>query len=348
MRVRFIAITDNIDSNKGPYDMILPVKNIFNSQYAKDISRKIKSAFDTKRRQGQFIGAFCSYGYEKDPQDHNHLIIDEAAAVIVRKIFNMYEQGLGKDAIARKLNDERIPCPSEYKRLIGENYRNGLKCESTKYWTYSTVGRILSNRIYAGDMVQGKYARNSMHGKAHKQDEGAWIVAPGTHDAIISAAQWSRVQQLLEARSKIMDFSTDSPLSGFVKCGECGHGMVRHGKGDKAYYNCGTYDRYGPKVCAKHRINKAELEKVLLDDLNNVILAVENIKALAVPASFARTVQNGELSRLASALERIEKLRKGVYEDFKEGILSKEEYLSYRADYGEKENKLRTQLTIEL
>lgn len=343
-KVRFIAINDGIDSNNGSYDMMLPVKNIFNAQYAKDISRKIKSSFDTKRRQGQFIGAFCSYGYAKDPSDHNHLIIDESAAAVVRRIFNMFEQGKGKDAIARILNSENIPCPSEYKRLLGENYKNGLKSEGTTYWTYSTVGRILSNKMYIGDMVQGKYRRVDMHGRAHKQDEDAWIISEDTHDAIIEDAQWARVQQLLFTRTRNIDFSTSNPLSGFIKCGDCGRGMVHRGKGDKAYYNCGTYDRYGPSICSKHRISSTQLERVILDDINQVLSAIESLSSLSIPETALKVKRHKEKEKLNTAIERISRLRQGIYEDYKEGLLSKEDFLAYRIDYETKEKQLRAQL----
>lgn len=119
--VRFIAITDNIDSARGAYDMMMPLKNLFNTQYARDISQKVKSSLHAKQQRGEFIGAFASYGYCKDPQNHNRLVIDPPAAEVVRRIFALFENGMGKIRIAKQLNEEGIPCPSEYKRLTGEN-----------------------------------------------------------------------------------------------------------------------------------------------------------------------------------------------------------------------------------
>lgn len=126
--VRFIAVTDGIDSERG-YDMLLPVKNVFNEQYARDISKKVRSAIQSKQRGGKFIGAFAPYGYRKDPDDHNRLVIDPCAAAVVRRIFTLFEGGMGKQSIARQLNGEGLPCPSEYKRLNGERYRNGQKLD---------------------------------------------------------------------------------------------------------------------------------------------------------------------------------------------------------------------------
>ena len=123
--VRFISLADGIDSRKQEYDMLLPIKNIFNEQYARDISRKIHAVVRTKQKAGEFIGAFACYGYRKSPSDKNRLVVDERAAEVVRMIFRLFLEGKGKNTIARMLNARGIPCPSEYKRLNGERYRNG-------------------------------------------------------------------------------------------------------------------------------------------------------------------------------------------------------------------------------
>lgn len=110
--VRFIAVNDHVDSEQGRYDMLLPMKNIFNTQYARDISDKVRSAIQSKQRRGEFVGAFASYGYQKDPANHNHLIPDPPAAQVVQRIFDLFEQGHGKVKIAKLLNAEGIPSPS--------------------------------------------------------------------------------------------------------------------------------------------------------------------------------------------------------------------------------------------
>ena len=123
--VRFISVIDQIDSIRKAYDLLLPIKNIFNEQYARDISEKIQATMRQKQRAGEFIGAFASYGYRKSPSDKNRLLIDPYAAGIVRRIFQMFLQGKGKQTIARTLNREGILCPAEYKAVSGQNYRNG-------------------------------------------------------------------------------------------------------------------------------------------------------------------------------------------------------------------------------
>ena len=195
--VRFIAITDNIDSMKQAYDMLLPIKNIFNEQYARDISKKVHSAMQAKQKAGEFIGAFASYGYRKSPVDKNKLVVDEYAAGIVRRIFQLYVSGYGKIRIAGILNDEGIVCPSEYKKLNGENYRNSNRLNQTSYWTYSTINKILQNEMYCGNMVQHRTCQQ-MHRKTRLQDKEDWIVIQGTHEAIIDGETWNTAQKLLK------------------------------------------------------------------------------------------------------------------------------------------------------
>ena len=178
--VRFIAINDHVDSGHGKYDILLPMKNIFNTQYARDISDKVRSAIHTKQQRGEFVGAFASYGYRKDPNRRGHLCIDPAAAQVVRRIFALFEAGAGKVRIAKLLNEEKIPSPSEYKRILGERYTNGRRLQNTTYWTYATIHRILQNRMYLGSMEQGRYIRPTLHGKAKSggRRNGWWWKTP--------------------------------------------------------------------------------------------------------------------------------------------------------------------------
>lgn len=178
--VRFIAVTDNIDSARGAYDMMMPLKNLFNTQYARDISQKVKSALRAKQQRGEFIGAFASYGYCKDPRNRNRLVIDPPAAEVVRRIFALFENGTGKLRIARQLNEEGIPCPSEYKRLTGEKYRNNHRLAATTYWTYATIHRILQTRCTSGIWSRGGTTAFRCTGKpgGRSVPYGRWCPAP--------------------------------------------------------------------------------------------------------------------------------------------------------------------------
>lgn len=344
--VRFIAITDNVDSMKQAYDMLLPIKNIFNEQYARDISKKVHSAMRTKQKAGEFIGAFASYGYRKNPADKNKLVVDEYAAGVVRRIFRLYISGCGKIRIAGILNEEGIVCPSEYKRLNGENYRNCNRLSKTAYWTYSTINNILRNEMYCGNMVQHRTCRR-MHGKARPQDEEDWIIIKGTHEAIIDEETWNTTQKLLKRRTRELDLNSNmSIFAGFLKCGDCGRAlckknMVSHGK-KYVRYQCGTYVRSGREFCTPHGINHEVLEAIVLDDLRVIIQNVSDLKALVeAQKSEILTVKKvgaDEKQKIETELQKLKKMKKAVYEDYREELITKEEYISYRQDYQQKED----------
>lgn len=346
--VRFIAINDHVDSQQGKYDMILPIKNLFNTQYARDISEKVRSSIQTKQKRGDFVGAFASYGYRKDPQNHNRLLIDSPAAQVVQRIFQLFEQGAGKISIAKQLNQEGIPSPSTYKKMLGERYHNGRRINQTTYWTYATIHRILQNQMYVGNMEQGRTFRATMHGKARQQNKEQWVVVTGTHEAIISPEQWNRVQQLLHKRTRKLDFSQNqSPFAGFLRCGDCGRAMVKtNAGGGRIYYSCGSYKRYGPQVCTKHSISHAVLEEIVCKDLNQIIAAVHDLKVLEEQTrETAKPVSSGHKEKLTIALERLKRLKKEAYEDYKDGLLEREEYRSYQHDYQQQIQGLERQLS---
>lgn len=344
--IRFISITDNIDSAKQAYDMLLPIKNIFNEQYSRDISRKIHAAIKTKQKSGDFIGSFCSYGYKKSPTNKNKLIIDEYAASVVRRIFELYIQGVGKQGIAKMLNDEHILCPAEYKKVMGEHYVNSNRLESTTYWSYSTINKILQSEVYIGNLVQGT-KQQSMRGCQKRVPKNEWIIVENTHPAIIEKEVWEHVQSLLNKRTRKLDLTTNmSIFAGFLKCGDCGRAMTKNWHtrkdGTKVYrFLCGTYKRNGKAFCTLHSISMNVLEQIILDDLKTIIKSVDDLREFVskqdTEIAKKKNFTEKEIHRLKVELERVKKLKKEVYEDYKEELLSKEDYMAYRKDYEEKE-----------
>lgn len=198
--IRFIAVADQIDSLERAYNLFLPLKNILNEQYARDISEKVHVTMRTKQRMGQFIGAFAAYGYRKDPEDKNHLLIDEEAAPVVRRIFMEYAEGISIREIAERLNREKIPSPSAYKMQNGQKFQNGKNISAEQPWTYSGVCRILHSELYTGAMVQGK-KEQYMHLRQRQRRPEEWIVVKGTHEALISPDLWKMVQSKLLERA---------------------------------------------------------------------------------------------------------------------------------------------------
>ena len=351
--VRFISVTDGIDSMKQAYDMLLPIKNIFNEQYARDISNKIQATVKSKQKAGEFIGAFTSYGYKKSPVDRNKLVIDDYAASVVRRIFSLYIQGYGKQKIAKLLNEEGVLCPAEYKKVNGENYKNCNRLESTTYWSYSTINSILHKEMYVGNMVQGtKHQR--MRSKQKKMPKEEWIVVENTHEPIIDKATWEKAQALLQKRTRELDLETNKNIfAGFVKCGDCGRAMAknmwRRADGSKTYsLYCGTYKRNGKQYCTPHTLPMAVLEDIVLGDLKAIVDNVDNLKELVQSQSFTaskvKRIADTELSKIKAELERVKRLKKSIYEDYREELISKEEFLSYREDYLKKEELYSKQI----
>ena len=351
--VRFISVTDSIDSMKQAYDMLLPIKNIFNEQYARDISKKIQATVKSKQKAGEFIGAFTSYGYKKSPVNKNKLVIDDYAADVVRRIFSLYIQGYGKQRIAKLLNAEGILCPAEYKKVNGENYKNCNRLESTTYWSYSTINSILHREMYVGNMVQGtKHQR--MRSKQKKMPKEDWIIVENTHEPIIDKETWEKAQSLLKKRTRELDLETNKNIfAGFVKCGDCGRAMTknmwRRADGSKTYsLYCGTYKRNGKQYCTPHTLPMAVLEDIVLGDLKAIVDSVDNLKELVQSQSFTASkvnrIADTELGKIKAELERVKRLKKSIYEDYREELISKEEFLSYREDYLKKEELYSKQI----
>lgn len=351
--VRFISVTDSIDSMKQAYDMLLPIKNIFNEQYARDISKKIQATVKSKQKAGEFIGAFTSYGYKKSPVNKNKLVIDDYAADVVRRIFSLYIQGYGKQRIAKLLNAEGILCPAEYKKVNGENYKNCNRLESTTYWSYSTINSILHREMYVGNMVQGtKHQR--MRSKQKKMPKEDWIIVENTHEPIIDKETWEKAQSLLKKRTRELALETNKNIfAGFVKCGDCGRAMAKNmwkrADGSKTYsLYCGTYKRNGKQYCTPHTLPMAVLEDIVLGDLKAIVDSVDNLKELVQSQSFTaskvKRIADTELSKIKAELERVKRLKKSIYEDYREELISKEEFLSYREDYLKKEELYSKQI----
>lgn len=346
--VRFIAINDGVDSASGPYDMLLPLKNVFNTQYARDISGKVRSAFKAKQKRGEFCGAFACYGYLKDPCNKNRLVIDPVAAEVVRRIFRMTADGLGQVAISKALNSDGIPCPSVYKRMMGMKYANSMRLESTYYWTYSTVHKILRNEMYIGNMVSNRTVRPTMHGKSKPAAKSDWIIVPGTHEPIISRELWDTVQAVIAQNTRPYNFNGNIALfAGFLRCGDCGRTMSKTTWKGRTTYSCGSYHRYGSTACTSHFTKEEDLAAIVLRDLNRIIAKVSDLKALADQSETrAPAAERGDVrrKRLEAALERIRRLKKDAYEDYRDKLLSREEFVRYKKDYDAQEASLTRQL----
>lgn len=338
--IRYISVTENIDSLEEQNNILMPILNIINQQYTQDISRKVKTSIKVKQKDGQFIGAFASYGYRKNPIDKNKLEIDDYAADIVRRIYRMYADGTGKIRIANILNEEGILCPSEYKKKCGLNYKNSNKMDRTNYWTYSTVNKMLKNQMYIGDLVQGKTCRRLVKGKANYLPEEDWIIVRDSHPAIIDEILWNRVQKTLQRDTRNINFNSNiSIFAGFLRCADCGRAMAKNISSGRTHYVCATYKNYGKGKCTSHRINQAELEKIILHDLNLIILSVKDLKDI-VDKQEAKQINKltieKRIAEYDTQLLKVLNNKKAAYEDYREELISKSEYIVYKDECDEK------------
>ncbi len=348
--VRFIAVSDGIDSREQAYDLLLPIKNIFNEQYARDISQKIQATIRTKQKAGEFIGAFPSYGYKKSPEDKNRLIIDPGSASVVKRIFSLYLEGKRKQEIADLLNQEGILCPSAYKAAQGMRYANPRSSGQSR-WSVSAVDCILHKEMYAGNMVQGT-RHQKMRGKQERIRQDQWIVVEHTHEPVIDKQTWLKVQRLLKKRTRISGPGRQvNAFAGFLICGDCGGPMVRNtwkrrdGSLACVFY-CGNYRRYGRKFCSAHSLPEEVLQQALEEELQSLIRAEGDARLLEQELLRSEDKTEMEKARLelGKELRRLQFLQKAAYEDYRSGLLSREEFLSYREDFRKKEESCRLQL----
>nr|WP_312579622.1 recombinase family protein [Sedimentibacter sp.] len=278
--VRYVAINDGYDS-ESKYNDIVPFKNVINEMYARDTSKKIRSAFETKMKEGNFIGNFAPYGYKKDPLNKNHLIVDEEAASIVKKMFQMAEMGHKPVDIARYLNENNIMTPAMY-RCSTRPHLNVDSYSKRKEWIPVTVSKMLKNIVYLGHTAQGKTNKVSFKSNITisnpKED---WIIVKNTHEPIISQETYDIVRQRSIARTNKRKSNFQNVFSGIAKCADCGRNMSTTGtrkKGAVANLVCGGYKLYGSKECSNHFIDYETLYDIVLHELQKQICLTEEEK----------------------------------------------------------------------
>ena len=347
--IRFISINDNYDSYniENNYNILIPIKNIFNEYYSKDISNKIKSAFKSKQNEGLFVGSFSCYGYKKDNNNKHKLIIDKYPAQIVKRIFEMYMNGFGKISIAKILNKEGVLCPSEYKKQQGLKYKNSNRINNTYYWTYSTINSILKNEMYIGNMVQGK-TRRKLKGKSELLNKNCWIKIKNTHTPIIDEKTWYIVQNLLSNKSKQLNFNNNVNIfAGLIVCADCGRSMIKTKISNNLFFTCGSYKRYGVKICTSHIIKYNFLLDIVLKDLNVALKSIKNLKLFVDDILnneiYCKEYYQSEIENLIFSIKKIDKLKSELYFDFKENLINKDDYLYIKNDYERKKNKYQNQ-----
>lgn len=345
--VRFISLFHQpLDSYKEPQNMrsiAVPIQGVLNENHCAETSDKVREVFDMKRRNGEFIGAFASYGWLKDPHDKNALILDEEAAAVVRSMGEMLLDGMSINAIVRYLNDHGIPCPSVYKReKLGFKYQNPNLDPSRKaLWSAQSVKRILTDRMYCGDLVQGRYRIKSY--KVHVQEkvpEDEWYIVENAIPAIFDRDTFDKIQRVLHRDTRTGPQQTHLYLfSGFLRCADCGKAMTRSKVGGTVYYYCRTYKDQSKTACTKHTMRHNRLEAAVLYAIQQqVYLAVDYSKTIE-QINKAPLVKS-QSKKLTDAIEqkerelaKIARYKQAIYQDWKDGEITHTDYRHMKEDY---------------
>lgn len=345
--IRFIAINDHYDNAQpgaADNELVLPFKNLMNDSYCRDISIKVRSNLEAKRRSGQFVGTRVVFGYMRSPDNKNQLVIDPEAASVVQEIFKWKVEGLSPAQIADQLNTANVPSPIEYKKAKGSKQRTCFQTKQVALWSAVAIYRILKNEIYTGTLVQGKTTSpNHKVKKTVAKPSNEWSRTENAHDPIIAPSQFDLVQRLMQddTRSPVGAKGVH-PFSGKIFCADCGSPMVRRatrtGGHEYAYFICGG-NKNDKKSCSSHSIKESVVyDTVLAVVQGHIAAAMDMADALTQIDNLAW--ENRELEKINAKIafqeeiiDKNRRLKTGAYEDFKSDFISRDEYKIYTARF---------------
>lgn len=325
--VRFVAVVDNEDTARRGNKKARQISGLINEWYLEDLSENVRAVLDLKRRSGQYIGSFAPYGYRKDPDNHNRLLIDPAAAQTVQEIFRLFLSGSGKQRIAQQLNAAGVLCPSRY-RLEQEHPGQD---RSETVWSATAVGRILKSAVYTGDLVQGTRRKLS-----YKSDRllpvpaSQWIVCHGTHQPIVSQETFQAAQKLLDARTRSAGTGEPHLLAGRVRCLGCGGPLVKSSAGSgssrRDYLRCKRHTQ-DKTSCSRHSVRLDQLEREIAERIHAQLIRHLSAAELAgLCRSTPAPLSASELPRLRAALARCERALHTLYFDRVDGLIDREQF----------------------
>ena len=356
--VRFIAIYDQVDSEKNPDDDITPFKNILNEMYAKDCSKKIKAVFKAKGNSGKHLASVPPLGYKKDPENKEKWIIDEKGAETVREIFKLCVQGFGPTQIARILTERGIDTSAVYL------HKNGLPTalklnERSNIWSPTSISHILADVSYLGHTVNFKFNKKSYKSSRRiptkKED---WIIFEDTQEAIVDKQTFETVQKIRQAKRRPTDMGEMSPLSGLVYCADCGKKMYLcrcSTTKQKEFFNCSSYRKQLKKTCTSHHITVEALAVLIQDDLRRTIYFAQQQREMFLQTlrknAATRTEKelkeySKEIKTSEERIERLDKIIESLYEDKVEGKISEERYLKMSDTYETEQAELKERVKM--
>ncbi len=350
MRVRLIAVTDNYDSQsswKTSDSIMVPMRNLLNDAYCRDISVKIKSQLAVKRKRGDFVGSFAAYGYQKDPANHTKLIVDELAAENVQSIFRWKVAGMSNQGIADRLNAEKVPSPAARKLQSGAKLSLHFRKSDEPPWSAKAVDRILHNEVYTGKLVQGKTRRLDYRSKKKMSvPMRDWTIVDNTHEAIVPAEQFELVQRILETETRRPnDAETVALFAGFLYCGDCGSRLVRRSASYKGkryiYYQC-SGSKQNKGSCTSHNLRDEKLYNIVRNALQMQIQLVmeeaefvESIRQARQEPYRVRRIER-QIRQLTAEKAHTQGIKEKLYGDYADEILTREDFLNYNELYSKR------------
>lgn len=345
--VRFVGYADNADTNNKGNKKSRQINGLVNEWYLEDLSDNIKTVLTDHRKKGKHIGSFALYGYQKDPEQKGHLIIDPEAAAIVHEVFELFAGGMGKMNIARLLNARGVPNPTEYKRRKGLRY-SGSQPYGT-LWSYSAIAGMLENEMYIGTMVQGKY-ENKTYKSRHSTPvpREKWIRVEGTHEPIIEKELWDKVESIRKMRAKPMCNGKKGFHAGKVRCLYCGHALYSTKNRKFRYLKC-SYRNMGGESCPGSFIALRFLEQAIINELNKLIVQYFDEESAVDKINNDNSLVH-TLNRLKKELNDIEKndsiMKKAVqdlYLDKTKGIITEYEFVELKSNFDADAKKIKVQ-----
>lgn len=353
--IRFVAVVDHVDTDIRGNKKARQINGLINEWYLEDLSENIRAVFDHKRRQGQYMGGFPVYGYIRDSADRHKLAVEPQAAAVVQRIFALYLQGHGKLHIATVLNEEGVLNPTKHKQMLGMGYTNGFAVNDYGLWNRTSVGRILRERMYTGDLIQGKRKKPTYKSKGTVPvPESGWYITENAHEAIIERDTFQTVQQMLGERTRSDGSGEVHPLGGKVRCMECGSTMAKvshstaHGR--NSYLRCKLHAT-DKRKCFKNVIYLGQLEEQVL------ILLREHVKTCFDRGGLDSLSEEGEQNKQTAALEtemqtlkrNLEQRSKAIrdlYLDKSRGLIGEEQFLELNSGYLAEKNRYQRRLDV--
>ena len=355
--VRYIAVNDGVDSEQSGGLDITPFKNILNEFYSRDISKKVKSGKHIRALEGKFMGTTAPFGYRKDPQDKNHLIVDEATAPTVRLIYSLALEGYGTNRIGKVLYERKIPKPSYYKQEFFSQHDTGS--EDYWYdWKQEVITRIIRNPVYKGGMYVHGTSKPTFKCKGRGYIRQAdREVLENVHEAVVTKEVWQTANDIIDRHTKVKPCTSgyENIFRGLLKCPDCGQTLLIHTDNrnpdrdllDKTYYQCTTYRKKGANFCTAHRISAGDIENAIKADIDR-----HAVKAMKDKEKF---INNVLLSMNESSAERSEKIKAEIdklkkrnaeldqmyirlYEDYSGGRLSEKKFTMMSAHYEQEQD----------